>query len=85
MRPTDYEEKRVYDFLVDYITRNTYAPTLSEISRGTNIPNTTVSRVVGRLKHKGYITKARKRCRTIALVGYSITKDSDDKETSITQ
>ncbi len=76
-RPKHQEEVRkgVYDFLVDFITENGYAPSVKEISDGTGIKSTsTVHYHLEMLDKVGKIKVKPHTSRGIKLIGYEFRK-----------
>ena len=75
----DTEEKtgleRVYRFLVDFITENTYSPSVKEICEGANVGSkASVHDHLITLKLMGKIDMKENTARTIRLVGYKLVK-----------
>ena len=63
-------ERRIYDFLVDYLRRNTYQPSIREIGRAFRIKSTkTVSELLQSLADKGWIERDASRSRGVRLLG----------------
>ena len=68
-RLTDLE-RRIYDYLVDYLRRNTYQPSIREIGRAFRIKSTkTVSELLQALADKGWIERDASRSRGVRLLG----------------
>ena len=68
--------QRIYDFLVDFITKNGYPPTTREICEGTDIKSTaSVHDHLLTLEKMGLIHFEEYKPRTISLVGYKFVKD----------
>ena len=64
-------ERRVYHFLLDFLSENTYQPSIREIGRRFRIKSTkTVSDLLQSLAAKGYIERDPSRSRGVRLVGY---------------
>ena len=70
--------KRVYRFLVDYITENLYPPSFKEICEGTGLRSTSsvhnhlqILELVGKIEVRDWLPWA------IKLVGYKFVKDGD--------
>ncbi|HXY29774.1 MAG TPA: transcriptional repressor LexA [Gemmatimonadaceae bacterium] len=64
-------ERKVYHYLVDFLTENTYQPSVREIGRRFHIKSTkTVSEILQSLAIKGYIQRDPSRSRGVRLLGY---------------
>lgn len=76
VRQLKYETRcKVYDFLVDFFTKNGYAPSVREICSGVGLKST--STVYGHLlalENEGKIEMKEKVTRAIKLVGYEFVK-----------
>jgi repressor LexA len=71
-QPLTPVEKRVYDYLLDFLTENTYQPSIREIGRQFRIKSTkTVSDILQSLAAKGYIERDAARSRGVRLIGYA--------------
>lgn len=67
--------KRVYDFLVKFITENGYAPTVREICDGTDLTSTSsVYNHLITLERIGKIHMERNKPRTISLTDYKFVR-----------
>lgn len=67
--------KRIYDFLVEFITMNGYSPTIREICSGIGLNSTaTVHNHLLILERLGMIHMKENAPRTISLVGYKFVK-----------
>lgn len=67
---------RVYDFIVEYMTANLYAPSVREIGEGVGLASTaTVYYYLEILADRGLIEVKEKVARAIKLVGYHLEKD----------
>ncbi len=67
-------ERKVYHFLLDFLTENTYQPSVREIGRKFRIKSTkTVSEILQSLANKGYIERDPSRSRGVRLLGYQGT------------
>jgi repressor LexA len=65
-------ERRIYQYLLDFLTENTYQPSIREIGRKFRIKSTkTVSDLLQSLAEKGYIERDPSRSRGVRLLGYS--------------
>ena len=68
-------KERVYNFLVEYIQKNGYAPSIREICAGTYLSSTTsVYNHLLTLEDEGKIEMKRNSPRAIKLVGYEYRK-----------
>lgn len=64
-------ERKVYHYLIDFLTENTYQPSVREIGREFRIKSTkTVSEILQSLADKGYIERDPSRSRGVRLLGY---------------
>jgi len=64
-------ERKVYHYLLDFLTENTYQPSVREIGREFRIKSTkTVSEILQSLARKGYIERDPSRSRGVRLLGY---------------
>ncbi len=67
--------ERVYNFLVDFIEKNGYAPSVREINIGTGLNSTcTIHHHLLKLEDEGKIEMKRNSPRAIKLVGYEYRK-----------
>lgn len=65
-------ERRVYHYLIDFLSANTYQPSIREIARELGIKSTkTVSDLLRSLERKGCIERDQSRSRGVRLVGYA--------------
>jgi repressor LexA len=65
-------ERRIYNYLIDFLTENTYQPSIREIGRKFRVKSTkTVSDLLQSLADKGYIERDPSRSRGVRLLGYS--------------
>ena len=65
-------ERRVYEYLIDFLAEHTYQPSIREIGRQFQIKSTkTVSDVLQGLARKGFIERDPARSRGVRLVGYT--------------
>ena len=63
-------ERRVYHYLIDFLSQNTYQPSIREIARAFHIKSTkTVSDLLGALADKGYVERFSARSRGVRLIG----------------
>lgn len=67
--------EQIYNFLVDFVKKNGYAPSVREICTGTNLSSTSsVYMHLLKLEDEGKIQVKRKSTRAIKLVGYEFIK-----------
>src|SRR5579871_3675606 len=67
-------ERRVYHYLLDFLTANTYQPSIREIGKRFRIKSTkTVSDILQALAEKGYIERDPSRSRGVRLIGFAAT------------
>lgn len=70
-------ERRVLDYLVGYLRRNTYQPSIREIGREFAIKSTkTVSELLQSLADKGWIERDPSRSRGVRLLGLQMAPDT---------
>jgi repressor LexA len=68
-------ERRILDYLVDYLKRNTYQPSIREIGKRFGIKSTkTVSEYLQTLADKGYIEREASRSRGVKIVGLNLER-----------
>lgn len=68
-------ERKVYHYLLDFLTENTYQPSVREIGRRFKIKSTkTVSEILQSLANKGYIERDPSRSRGVRLLGYQVSR-----------
>lgn len=66
-------ERRILDFIVEYLRRNTYQPSIREIGKRFDIRSTkTVSEYLQSLAEKGYIERDGSRSRAVRIVGLQL-------------
>jgi len=66
-------ERRILDYLVEYLRRNTYQPSIREIGKRFGIKSTkTVSEHLQALADKGYIERDSSRSRGVRIVGTNL-------------
>src|SRR5919112_205048 len=69
--PLSPTERRVYQYLIDFLAENTYQPSVREIGKRFRIKSTkTVSDLLQSLARKGFIERDPSRSRGVRLVGY---------------
>ena len=67
--------KKIYDFLVQFITENGYSPSIREICEGTGLHSTsTIYKQLMTLEMMGKIHTKERKSRTISLVGFQFVK-----------
>ena len=67
-------ERRILDFIVDYLRRNTYQPSIREIARRFGIKSTkTVSEYLQSLADKGWIERDPSRSRGVRVIGLDMS------------
>jgi SOS-response transcriptional repressor LexA len=72
--PLSSLERRILDFIVDYLRRNTYQPSIREIARRFGIKSTkTVSEYLQSLADKGWIERDPARSRGVRVIGLSMS------------
>jgi repressor LexA len=65
-------ERRIYHYLIDFLTENTYQPSIREIGKKFRVKSTkTVSDLLQSLAEKGYIERDPSRSRGVRLLGYA--------------
>jgi len=70
--PLTQLERRVYQYMIDFLAENTYQPSIREIARTFHIKSTkTVSDLLHALEAKGYIERDESRSRGVRLLGYA--------------
>lgn len=71
-QPLTAMERRVYEYLLDFTTENTFQPSIREIGRQFRIKSTkTVSDILQSLAAKGFIERDASRSRGVRLLGFS--------------
>lgn len=71
--PLSKMERRILDYLIDYLRRNTYQPSIREIGKRFGIKSTkTVSEHLQALADKGYIEREASRSRAVRIVGLEL-------------
>jgi repressor LexA len=75
--PLSSLERRILDFIVDYLRRNTYQPSIREIARRFGIKSTkTVSEYLQSLADKGWIERDPSRSRGVRVIGLAINSET---------
>jgi repressor LexA len=76
-KPLSSLERRILDFIVDYLRRNTYQPSIREIARRFGIKSTkTVSEYLQSLADKGWIERDPSRSRGVRVVGLTMNPET---------
>jgi repressor LexA len=72
-KPLTSLERRILDFLVEYLRKNTYQPSIREIGKRFGIKSTkTVSEYLQALADKGWVERDPSRSRGVRLIGIEI-------------
>lgn len=62
------KQKRVYDFIVKFISENEYPPTIREVAKGVNVSSpATVYKHIEALRKKGYLENNKRGNRTLKI------------------
>jgi repressor LexA len=73
--PLSKIERRILDYLVDYLRKNTYQPSIREIGKRFGIKSTkTVSEYLQALADKGYIEREASRSRGVKILGLDLDR-----------
>ena len=73
--PLSKIERRILDFIVDYLKKNTYQPSIREIGKRFGIKSTkTVSEYLQALADKGYIEREASRSRGVKIIGLNLER-----------
>jgi repressor LexA len=65
-------ERRVYQYMIDFLAENTYQPSIREIAKKFRIKSTkTVSDLLHSLTSKGFIERDQSRSRGVRILGYA--------------
>jgi repressor LexA len=73
--PLSKIERRILDYLIDYLQKNTYQPSIREIGRRFGIKSTkTVSEYLQTLADKGYIEREASRSRGVKILGLNLDR-----------
>lgn len=76
-KPLTELERRVLDYIVEYLRSNTYQPSIREIGREFTIKSTkTVSELLQSLADKGWIERDPSRSRGVRLLGLEMRNDT---------
>lgn len=70
--PLTQLERRVYHYLIDFLSENTFQPSIRDIARKFRIKSTkTVSDLLHALANKGYIQRDESRSRGVRILGFA--------------
>jgi repressor LexA len=73
--PLSKIERRILDFIVEYLKKNTYQPSIREIGKRFGIKSTkTVSEYLQALADKGYIEREASRSRGVRILGLNLER-----------
>jgi repressor LexA len=73
--PLSKIERRILDYLIDYLRKNTYQPSIREIGKRFGIKSTkTVSEYLQSLSDKGYIEREASRSRGVKILGLGLDR-----------
>jgi repressor LexA len=73
--PLSKIERRILDYLIDYLKKNTYQPSIREIGKRFGIKSTkTVSEYLQALADKGYIEREASRSRGVKILGLNLER-----------
>jgi repressor LexA len=73
-KPLTSLERRILDFLVEYLRKNTYQPSIREIGKRFGIKSTkTVSEYLQALADKGWVERDPSRSRGVRLIGVEVS------------
>jgi repressor LexA len=76
-KPLNSLERRILDYIVDYLRRNTYQPSIREIARRFGIKSTkTVSEYLHSLAAKGWIERDPSRSRGVRVLGMEMDAET---------
>ena len=76
-KPLNSLERRILDYIVDYLRRNTYQPSIREIARRFGIKSTkTVSEYLQSLADKGWIERDPSRSRGVRVIGMDMQAET---------
>src|SRR5262245_32056766 len=76
-KPLTSLERRILDYLVEYLRQNTYQPSIREIGRRFGIKSTkTVSEYLQSLADKGWIERDPSRSRGVRLIGVELNSET---------
>ena len=70
-------ERRIYNYLVDYLKRETYQPSIREIGSRFGIRSTkTVTEYLQSLQRKGYLDRTPSRSRALKILGLDLSPET---------
>jgi repressor LexA len=70
-------ERRIYNYLVDYLKRETYQPSIREIGKRFGIRSTkTVTEHLRSLQRKGYLDRTPSRSRALRILGLNLSPET---------
>lgn len=70
-------ERRIYNYLVEYLKRETYQPSVREIGKRFGIRSTkTVTEHLQALQRKGYLDRTPSRSRALRILGLNLSPDT---------
>ncbi|MDQ3699071.1 MAG: transcriptional repressor LexA [Gemmatimonadota bacterium] len=73
--PLTTTERKVYQYLLDFLAENTYQPSVRDIGKRFKIKSTkTVSELLQSLADKGYIERDPSRSRGVRLLGFQVSR-----------
>jgi repressor LexA len=73
--PLTNTERKVYNYLLDFLAEHTYQPSVREIGKRFKIKSTkTVSEVLQSLANKGYVERDPSRSRGVHLLGFEMSR-----------
>lgn len=76
-KPLTSLERRILDYVVDYLRKNTYQPSIREIGRRFGIKSTkTVSEYLQSLADKGWVERDPSRSRGVRLIGLDMNPET---------
>lgn len=72
----EIQKRNIYNFIIEYITTNGYAPTVREISYGVGLKSTsTIHLYLRKLNDSGLIEVREGEPRAIKVIGYKFVKE----------
>src|SRR5687767_9672494 len=76
-KPLTSLERRILDFLIEYLRKNTYQPSIREIGKRFGIKSTkTVSEYLQALADKGWVERDPSRSRGVRLIGIEVNTET---------
>ncbi len=74
-------QQLVYDFIIEYLKKNGYAPSFNEIAKGTDIKSkSSIFKIVRELKSKNLVDFIEGVPRTLKVIGYHFTTEVHDDD-----